>query len=152
VLDSETLQFDSPHLPSLTMLIPCMLNMPANSSVANITEILSTSTGITSRDSTPGTCSIRCRTSPQIFWSCASVLIACTWVSIHPNIPGPKDKWWRVLAEKISLMLVTLIAPEMMLYWACRDWYSARILAKSMSLISIRSCSLSSIIPYYTRT
>ncbi|KAF9065717.1 hypothetical protein BDP27DRAFT_1079850, partial [Rhodocollybia butyracea] len=27
-------------------------------------------------------------------------------------------------------MLVTLIIPEMMLYWACREWYSARILAK----------------------
>ncbi|KAF9077978.1 hypothetical protein BDP27DRAFT_1207537 [Rhodocollybia butyracea] len=113
------------------MLIPYLLNASATE-VVNITEILSAST-ITSRDNfTPGTCSIRCRTTLQIFWSCASVLIACTWVSIHPNIPGPKDNGLRVLAEKIFLMLVTLIVPEMMLYWAYRDWSCARILANRL--------------------
>ncbi|KAF9060723.1 hypothetical protein BDP27DRAFT_1452553, partial [Rhodocollybia butyracea] len=108
------------------MLISYLLNTSANSA-ANITEML-----VAPTDNTPGTCSIRCRTTPQIFWSCASVLIACTWVSIHPNIPGPKDKWGTVLGQKILLMLVTLIAPEMMLFWACRDWYCARILAKRL--------------------
>ncbi|KAF9018820.1 hypothetical protein BDP27DRAFT_1251015, partial [Rhodocollybia butyracea] len=118
------------------MLIPYLLNASANS-VANITESLSLSTTTTPEDSTPGTCSsiLCCRTTLQIFWSCTSVLIACIWVSIHPNIPGREDKWWRTLAEKIFLMLVTLIAPEMMLFWALRDWSSARLLATRLKMI-----------------
>ncbi|KAF9063170.1 hypothetical protein BDP27DRAFT_1232520 [Rhodocollybia butyracea] len=78
-------------------------------------------------------CSICCQATQsilQIFWSCASTLIACTWVSIHPNIPGPKDKWRNVLGEKILLMLVALIAPELIMFWAIRDWQAARTLAR----------------------
>ncbi|KAF9072837.1 hypothetical protein BDP27DRAFT_1417605 [Rhodocollybia butyracea] len=117
------------------MLIPYQLNASANS-VANITESLSVSTTTILEDNTLGTCSgIRCRTALQIFWSCTSVLIACIWVSIHPNIPGPRDRWWRVLAEKIFLMLITLTVPEMMLFWAIRDWSSARLLATRLKMI-----------------
>ncbi|KIK51318.1 hypothetical protein GYMLUDRAFT_981701 [Collybiopsis luxurians FD-317 M1] len=72
----------------------------------------------------------QCRTLFQIVWSCVSVLIACTWVAIHPNVPSPRDGVLRILARKIGLMIVTLIAPEVVVLWAARQWFSARELAR----------------------
>ncbi|KAF9078264.1 hypothetical protein BDP27DRAFT_1309318 [Rhodocollybia butyracea] len=116
------------------MLIPHRSN--TSEDVPEITEILlSSMAALAARDSTPDTCTdIHCRTTLQIIWSCISVLIACTWVSIHANIPIPNERRWRVFAERIFLMGVTLIAPEMMVFWACRDWYSARALAQRFKL------------------
>ncbi|KAH7873936.1 uncharacterized protein C8R40DRAFT_336780 [Lentinula edodes] len=71
-----------------------------------------------------------CRTFLQIFWSCISVLVACTWVSVHPNLPGPNEGFWRILWRRISLMIVALIAPEMLVLWAARQWYAARKLTR----------------------
>ncbi|KIK51327.1 hypothetical protein GYMLUDRAFT_181578 [Collybiopsis luxurians FD-317 M1] len=72
----------------------------------------------------------QCRTLFQIVWSCVSVLIACTWVAIHPNVPSPQDGVLRILARKVGLMIVTLIAPEVVVLWAARQWFSAKELAK----------------------
>ncbi|KIK53919.1 hypothetical protein GYMLUDRAFT_922503 [Collybiopsis luxurians FD-317 M1] len=71
-----------------------------------------------------------CRTLLQIVWSCVSVLIACTWVSVHPNVPGPDDNSWKVLRRKIGLMIIALIAPEMLVLWAARQWFAARKLSE----------------------
>ncbi|KIK51314.1 hypothetical protein GYMLUDRAFT_181609 [Collybiopsis luxurians FD-317 M1] len=72
----------------------------------------------------------QCRTLFQIVWSCVSVLIACTWVAIHPNVPSPREGVLSILARKVGLMIVTLIAPEVVVLWAARQWFSARELAK----------------------
>ncbi|KAF5375800.1 hypothetical protein D9757_011199 [Collybiopsis confluens] len=53
------------------------------------------------------------RTALGILWSCLSVLFACTWVSVHPNVPGPNEGFARRLWTKITLM-----------------WYAARRLTK----------------------
>ncbi|KIK53930.1 hypothetical protein GYMLUDRAFT_922656 [Collybiopsis luxurians FD-317 M1] len=71
-----------------------------------------------------------CRTLLQIVWSCVSVLIACTWVSVHPNVPGPHDSSWKVLRRKIGLMIIALIAPELLVLWAARQWFAARKLSE----------------------
>ncbi|KIK53925.1 hypothetical protein GYMLUDRAFT_178157 [Collybiopsis luxurians FD-317 M1] len=71
-----------------------------------------------------------CRTLFQIVWSCVSVLIACTWVSVHPNVPGPHDSSWKVFLRKIGLMIIALIAPEMLVLWASRQWFAARKLSE----------------------
>ncbi|KIK66301.1 hypothetical protein GYMLUDRAFT_139298, partial [Collybiopsis luxurians FD-317 M1] len=68
------------------------------------------------------------RTRLQIIWSCVAVLVACTWASIHPNIPSPKDNWWKVLRRKIGLMLLCLLAPELLVMWAVRQWVEAWLL------------------------
>ncbi|KIK53933.1 hypothetical protein GYMLUDRAFT_49111 [Collybiopsis luxurians FD-317 M1] len=70
------------------------------------------------------------RTLFQIVWSCLSVLIACTWVSVHPNVPGPNESSWKVLRRKIGLMVIALIAPEILVLWAARQWFAARKLSK----------------------
>ncbi|KIK52157.1 hypothetical protein GYMLUDRAFT_265520 [Collybiopsis luxurians FD-317 M1] len=71
-----------------------------------------------------------CRTLLQIVWSCVSVLIACTWVSVHPNVPGPDEGSWKIFQRKIGLMLIALIAPELLVLWAARQWFAARKLSK----------------------
>ncbi|KIK53962.1 hypothetical protein GYMLUDRAFT_1024781 [Collybiopsis luxurians FD-317 M1] len=71
----------------------------------------------------------KCRTLPQILWSCISVVIACTWVSVHPNIPGPKESCRRIFRRRIGLMITALIAPELLVLWAARQWFAARKLS-----------------------
>ncbi|KIK66296.1 hypothetical protein GYMLUDRAFT_157760 [Collybiopsis luxurians FD-317 M1] len=70
-----------------------------------------------------------CRTGLQIIWSCIAVLVACTWASIHPNIPGPKESWWKALTRKIGLMMLCLLAPELLIMWAARQWVDAWLLS-----------------------
>ncbi|KIK53902.1 hypothetical protein GYMLUDRAFT_103216, partial [Collybiopsis luxurians FD-317 M1] len=70
------------------------------------------------------------RTLIQIVWSCISVLIACAWVSVHPNVPGPDESSWKVLQNRIGLMVIGLIAPELLVLWAARQWFAARKLVR----------------------
>ncbi|KAF5366085.1 hypothetical protein D9757_012383 [Collybiopsis confluens] len=70
------------------------------------------------------------RTALGILWSCLSVLFACTWVSVHPNVPGPNEGFARRLWTKMMLMMVALIAPELLVMWAVRQWYAAGRLPK----------------------
>ncbi|KIK66304.1 hypothetical protein GYMLUDRAFT_218437 [Collybiopsis luxurians FD-317 M1] len=70
-----------------------------------------------------------CRTKLQIIWSCIVVLVACTWASIHPNIPGPMESWLTVLRRKIGLMMLCLLAPELLVLWAARQWVDAWLLS-----------------------
>ncbi|KAF5371554.1 hypothetical protein D9757_010371 [Collybiopsis confluens] len=70
------------------------------------------------------------RTALGILWSCLSVLFACTWVSVHPNVPGPNEGFARRLWTKMTLMMVALIAPELLVMWAVREWYAAGQLPK----------------------
>ncbi|KAE9391776.1 hypothetical protein BT96DRAFT_1000995 [Gymnopus androsaceus JB14] len=87
--------------------------------------------GTTSRSS-PDACNDinRCRTLFQILSSCISVLIACIWVSVHPNVPSRNDSLWVTSRRKAGLMLVTLLAPEIMILWAVRQWFASRELYK----------------------
>ncbi|KIK53966.1 hypothetical protein GYMLUDRAFT_232550 [Collybiopsis luxurians FD-317 M1] len=71
----------------------------------------------------------RCRTLFQIVWSCVSVVIACTWVSIHPNVPGPNESSWKVIGRRIRVMIITIMAPELLVFGAARQWFAARKLS-----------------------
>ncbi|KAF5371552.1 hypothetical protein D9757_010364 [Collybiopsis confluens] len=75
------------------------------------------------------------RTALGILWSCLSVLFACTWVSVHPNVPGPNEGFARRLWTKMTLMMVALIAPELLVMWAVRQWYAARELTKCVYVL-----------------
>ena len=65
-----------------------------------------------------------------ILWSCLATIFACSWVSVHPNIPAPNESWWRVLLRRIELMFWAVVGPEMVIAWAFRQWTSARHLKK----------------------
>lgn len=57
----------------------------------------------------------------SILWSCLATTFACTWVSVHPNIP---DLWGGERTEKhrrFYFTFLSLLAPEIMLLWAFKQ-------------------------------
>ena len=88
---------------------------------SNTTTVLSTSACICTADQ---------RSILDILWSCLATTFACSWVSVHPNIPGPNESWWRVFLRRLELMFWAVVSPEMIITWAFRQWSSARRLEK----------------------
>ena len=66
----------------------------------------------------------------DILWSCLATIFACSWVSIHPNIPAPNESRWRILFRRLELMFWAVIGPEIIITWALRQWLGARHLEK----------------------
>ncbi|KAG2085648.1 uncharacterized protein F5147DRAFT_841696 [Suillus discolor] len=53
-------------------------------------------------------------------------LFACVYTAIHPNIPSPKHKGYpHILWRQLGTMIMALIAPELIVTWAMRQWLSA---------------------------
>ena len=82
--------------------------------------------------SAPALCSDihNCRTIWNIIWSCAVTIFGCTWVAVHPNIPNGEGKWFMAGFRRLKLMVMAVIAPEMVILWALRQWLAACKLAK----------------------
>ncbi|PVF92168.1 hypothetical protein CPB86DRAFT_717950 [Serendipita vermifera] len=81
-----------------------------------------------------------CRRFTDIFWSCLTTLFACTWLSMHPNVPFPYDTRnvpfkilygsWGFLRYKLPFFLMSLIAPEWILSLAVQQWIATRAIMK----------------------
>ncbi|KAF5318142.1 hypothetical protein D9619_012228 [Psilocybe cf. subviscida] len=72
------------------------------------------------------------RSVTSILWSCLATVFACTWVSVHPNIPHPNATAWKIRRHRLFLMICGLIAPEVIILWALRQWMGARCLVRKM--------------------
>jgi len=59
----------------------------------------------------------------KIVWSCVLTTIICAWVSVHPNVPP--SGYWKGLSRRVKMMVWTIIAPELILAWAVRQWFAA---------------------------
>ncbi|KAJ3474704.1 hypothetical protein NLI96_g12307 [Meripilus lineatus] len=68
------------------------------------------------------------RTRINIAISCISTIFLCTWVAFHPNIPGPDEPKWKVIRRKISCMIGGILAPEIYVLLAARQFIAARYL------------------------
>jgi hypothetical protein len=66
------------------------------------------------------------RTLWDIIWSCAATLFACTWTAIHPNISGVDEGRLAITCRRLFIMFIALIAPELIITWAARQYFSAR--------------------------
>ena len=66
----------------------------------------------------------------NINWSCLVTTFVCTWVAVHPNIPGPEERWIKIASRRVGIMLMAIIAPEVVMTWALRQWFTARRLAR----------------------
>ncbi|KAJ7151317.1 hypothetical protein C8R43DRAFT_886872 [Mycena crocata] len=75
-----------------------------------------------------------CRKLFDIFWSCLVTVFACTWVSVHPNLPPPNLKWHARLWRRLKLMLIAIIAPELMVGFAARQFFASRSYAKDFGI------------------
>jgi hypothetical protein len=56
--------------------------------------------------------------------------MGCTLAAVHPNIPSQKERQLTTTLRRVGLVSFTLIAPEMTILWAMRQWVAARKLAK----------------------
>ncbi|RXW12285.1 hypothetical protein EST38_g13569 [Candolleomyces aberdarensis] len=69
------------------------------------------------------------RSTPEIIWTCLATTFICTWVSVHPNVSqGPR--WWDNMRDRLILFGWTLLAPELVLVFAYRQWEGVRLLRK----------------------
>ena len=101
------------------------------SHAAPLTSILQESNSNSTAISTPACiCPADQRTIWDILWSCLATIFACSWVSIHPNIPGPNESSWKIFLRRLELMFWAVVAPEMIITWALRQWFGARHLEK----------------------
>ncbi|KAG1720385.1 hypothetical protein EDB19DRAFT_1836021 [Suillus lakei] len=105
------------------ILLPCavLLYIPfvcASLLGLNDTSILT----LDASESPPGD---NTRTLWDIIWSCGITLFACAWTAIHPNIPGVDEKGYAIFSRRILIMIMMLIAPELIVTWASRQFFSA---------------------------
>lgn len=88
------------------------------------------STNFASLSSSPNSVCSAGRTLTDILWSCLATIFACSWVSVHPNIPATTDTRMRIVLRRLELMFWAIIAPDVIIFWAMRQWFGARTLAK----------------------
>ena len=66
------------------------------------------------------------RTIWDIIWSSLTTIFTCTWVACHPNIPGLDEiRPMERKARRIKVFLVALLAPEVIVLWAMRQFFAA---------------------------
>ncbi|KAF7302303.1 hypothetical protein MIND_00797800 [Mycena indigotica] len=84
-----------------------------------------------------------CRRLFDIVWGCLATIFLCIWVSVHPNVPPPRParpdkcagsqslvKWQLIdknepLLHRAKLMTVALVAPELIIGLATRQFVMA---------------------------
>ncbi|KZP19165.1 hypothetical protein FIBSPDRAFT_744422, partial [Athelia psychrophila] len=64
-----------------------------------------------------------CRTLFSIITSCLTTIFACVWVSVHPNVPGPRQSWTSKQFESFKIVVLMLLVPEWVLAWSIRQRY-----------------------------
>ncbi|KAJ6565585.1 hypothetical protein DFH09DRAFT_1278624 [Mycena vulgaris] len=75
-----------------------------------------------------------CRRLFDIIWGCLTTIFACTWVSVHPNVPPPDQSWLALLSRRLRMMFIAVIAPELMVGFAARQLFVARSFSKEFDL------------------
>ena len=75
------------------------------------------------------------RTLFEIVRSCLLTIAACVYRAIHQNIPDPEAGWWKKQAIRVKITLIALIAPELMIWWAMRQWFGAKEVADQVNAI-----------------
>ncbi|KAG2356463.1 hypothetical protein BDR07DRAFT_1423248 [Suillus spraguei] len=82
------------------------------------------------------------RTLWDILSSCGLTLFACTWTAVHPDIPYMDQRVMAITWRRLVLMVVVLIAPEFMTFWAAEQFFEAREVAKNFNdLMGIAQCT-----------
>ncbi|KAK0477776.1 hypothetical protein IW261DRAFT_1338225 [Armillaria novae-zelandiae] len=74
-------------------------------------------------------CSEDQRTRLSIVWSCLATIFACTWLSVHPNVPGHNiTARGRISCaiECMKIMVTAILAPEVIVACAVEQFLAAR--------------------------
>ena len=63
---------------------------------------------------------------------CLSTLIICIWSTLHFNIPTRRFSTTRCFFFQVAWMIVALLAPELLLYYAINERITAGVLLKKV--------------------
>ena len=80
------------------------------------------------------------RTVWDILWSCLATTFAVTWVSVHPNVSFCEETNRMVLKRRMFLMMLALLAPEVMIMWAFKQWRGAAMITEMVNKARPASC------------
>ncbi|KAJ6533610.1 hypothetical protein B0H19DRAFT_1186385 [Mycena capillaripes] len=75
-----------------------------------------------------------CRKLFDIVWGCFATIFAATWVSVHPNVPPLNQSQLVLFWRRLRMMLVAIIAPELMVGFATRQFFTARLYSKEYKI------------------
>ncbi|CAK5284125.1 unnamed protein product [Mycena citricolor] len=75
-----------------------------------------------------------CRRLYDIIWGCLTTIFACVWVSVHPNVPPPNKGWFWYLGRRLKLMCIAVVAPELMVGFALRQFLYSQAFARKYSV------------------
>ncbi|KAF8647248.1 hypothetical protein AX16_006826 [Volvariella volvacea WC 439] len=74
----------------------------------------------------------RIRTLFDILYSCIGVILLCTYISVHHNVPSHYATWMQVKWMRVRTTLLALLAPELIIIWAIRERTKAGRIADEM--------------------
>ncbi|KAJ7741657.1 hypothetical protein B0H16DRAFT_1728441 [Mycena metata] len=74
-----------------------------------------------------------CRTLSDILAGCFTTIFAAIWVSVYPNVLAPRQSMVKLVFRRLGLMMVAVIAPELIVYFAVRQFYAAKELVKEFA-------------------
>ncbi|KAF8217361.1 hypothetical protein K438DRAFT_1954222 [Mycena galopus ATCC 62051] len=80
-----------------------------------------------------------CRKLFDIVWGCLATIFACTWVAVHPNVPPPDQSRFALLWGRLKMMFFGIIAPELMVGFAARQYLGSRELSTEFGFSRIQS-------------
>ena len=80
------------------------------------------------------------RTIWNILWSCLATTFTCTWLSVHPNVPFKNEGKWAILGRRLFLMFFSILAPEVMVMWAFKQWRGAVKIKEVVNDANPESC------------
>ncbi|KAJ7364189.1 hypothetical protein DFH08DRAFT_949798 [Mycena albidolilacea] len=75
-----------------------------------------------------------CRKLFDIVWSCLATIFTCTWVSVHPNVPPPRQSRLALLWRRLKMMLIAVFAPQLIVAFAARQFVVAWNLSKEYKI------------------
>lgn len=86
------------------------------------------------------------RALSEVIKSCVLTIITCVYRSMHPNVPPQDCTRWEYVRSRLRIALFALIAPELILTWAMRQWLGARSISRRINELdsgelSVRSLS-----------
>ena len=73
------------------------------------------------------------RGTSDILWSCIITLTACIYTGIHLNIVPADEGIGKFFCRKASWVSIALLAPELVLFCAYRQFLEARKLVKELN-------------------
>ncbi|KAJ5885462.1 hypothetical protein N7495_009972 [Penicillium taxi] len=68
------------------------------------------------------------RTSWDIFWTCLSTILACTWTALHVSVPSRKQSKVSTNVIKVAAWIAAILAPELMAGVAAEELWTTRSL------------------------